>query len=117
MNHQGNVQKVPFDKIEALHADIWLLSPPCQPYTRQGLQKGAQDARASSLWDLLDKFKDMQAPPKYVLLENVVGFEASLSRDQAVSTLKGRGFIVQECILSPHQLGIPYSRPRWVTYA
>ncbi len=30
-------------------ADIWTLSPPCQPYTQGGKQEGGKDTRASSL--------------------------------------------------------------------
>lgn len=105
---------MPFHKIDAFQADIWLLSPPCQPYTRQGLKKDANDARAFGFLDLLDKFAQMKHPPKYIILENVVGFETSITREKMVNILEEACFTVQECILSPHHLGIPYSRPRYL---
>lgn len=34
-------------------ADVWTLSPPCQPYTKGGLQRGNSDGRSNSLLHLL----------------------------------------------------------------
>jgi tRNA (cytosine38-C5)-methyltransferase len=51
------------------------MSPPCQPYTRIGLQQGSVDARAKSFLHLLDVLGEMQHKPKYILVENVKGFE------------------------------------------
>jgi hypothetical protein len=33
-------------QLDAYAADLWLLAPPCQPFTRQGAQLGAQDNRS-----------------------------------------------------------------------
>ncbi|GMH43586.1 hypothetical protein BSKO_11508 [Bryopsis sp. KO-2023] len=115
--HQGNIQGVPLKRIDDLKADIWLLSPPCQPYTRQGLKKDANDGRASSFLNLLEKLFAMEHPPKYLLLENVVGFETSITRGRMMGVLQEGGFTVQEFIISPNQLGIPYSRPRYFCLA
>ena len=52
---QNNIQRVPISQFDAYAADLWLLAPPCQPYTRQGLKKGSQDARAESFLSLLDR--------------------------------------------------------------
>lgn len=52
---QNNIQRVPISQFDAYAADLWLLSPPCQPYTRQGLKKGSEDARASSFLSLLER--------------------------------------------------------------
>ena len=51
---------------------------------------------------------------KYLLLENVFGFEKSGSRDLVVSTLKAADFHFQEFLLCPRLLGIPNSRLRFV---
>ena len=32
--------------------DLWLLSPPCQPYTRQGLQHNESDRRRRPRWSI-----------------------------------------------------------------
>lgn len=33
---QGNIQRLTVQQLDAYKAHSWLLSPPCQPYTRQG---------------------------------------------------------------------------------
>lgn len=54
------------------------MSPPCQPYTRIGLQQGSVDARAKSFLHLLKVLGEMKNKPKYILVENVKGFEVKL---------------------------------------
>ena len=60
---------------------------------------------------------DAQAQPEYIIVENVVGFEASRTAAVLQSTLHESGYAVQEFLLSPLQLGIPYSRPRYFCIA
>ncbi|KAG0484125.1 hypothetical protein HPP92_012209 [Vanilla planifolia] len=98
-------------------ADAWLLSPPCQPYTRQGLQKHSADARASSFVKILELIPQMQLPPKMLFIENVVGFEVSDTRKHMLGIFARTCFVTQEYILSPLQFGIPYSRPRYFCLA
>lgn len=57
---QGNIEKLSVEQLEAYNADLWLLAPPCQPYTLRGLQKDADDWRASSFMKLLLKLPHMQ---------------------------------------------------------
>ncbi|GJX75297.1 tRNA (cytosine(38)-C(5))-methyltransferase [Tanacetum coccineum] len=52
-------------------ANVWLLSPPCQPYTRQGLEKQSADARASSFLTILGIIPRLVLPPVMIF----VGFE------------------------------------------
>jgi site-specific DNA-cytosine methylase len=59
----------------------------------------------------------LQSPPKYLLVENVVGFEASATAQQFRAFLAQQGYAVQEFHLSPTQLGVPYSRPRYFCLA
>lgn len=33
---QGNIQRLTVRQLDSYKADTWILSPPCQPYTRQG---------------------------------------------------------------------------------
>eukprot|EP00897_Mesotaenium_endlicherianum_P003736 jgi/Mesen1/3390/ME000192S02555 len=115
--NQGNVQRLTVRQLDAYGADVWLMSPPCQPYTRQGLKKGSQDGRAKSFLALLDKLAAMARPPSRILVENVVGFEGSETREQLVAVLRAAAFSVRECILSPTQFGVPYSRPRYFCLA
>ncbi|KAJ3556629.1 hypothetical protein NM688_g1923 [Phlebia brevispora] len=79
------VQKVDISTLSAedlgiLDADLWLLSPSCQPYTvLNPLAKGAEDPRARSFIhlteNLLPELTIQQRHPKYMLVENVAGFE------------------------------------------
>ncbi|ORZ32655.1 S-adenosyl-L-methionine-dependent methyltransferase [Catenaria anguillulae PL171] len=59
-----------------------LQSPPCQPYTRQlsANQLGASDPRSKSFLYLLDVLRSLPAAsrPRYLLVENVKGFDESL---------------------------------------
>jgi len=61
---QGNIEKLSVKQLEAYKADMWLLAPPCQPYTRRGLQKDADDWRAGSFMTLLLKLPQMQVTKK-----------------------------------------------------
>ncbi|KAK1281488.1 hypothetical protein QJS10_CPB22g01073 [Acorus calamus] len=110
---QGNIQTLTYGDLDNYQADAWLLSPPCQPYTRQGLQKQSADARASSFLKILDLIPHMSRPPLMLFVENVVGFETSDTHGMMVEVLKKSGFVMQEFVLSPIQFGIPYSRPRY----
>ncbi|XP_019179462.1 PREDICTED: tRNA (cytosine(38)-C(5))-methyltransferase [Ipomoea nil] len=115
--HQGNIQTLSAADIDGYKADAWLLSPPCQPYTRQGLQKGSKDARASSFLKILELIPDTKRPPLFLFVENVVGFETSDTHEKMMEILGKNQFVTQEFILSPLQFGIPYSRPRYYCLA
>ncbi|XP_020106030.1 tRNA (cytosine(38)-C(5))-methyltransferase isoform X2 [Ananas comosus] len=114
---QGNIQILTAADLDKYRAHGWLLSPPCQPYTRQGLKKHSADARASSFIKILDLMPHMLQPPLLLFVENVVGFEISDTHKQLMEVLARLGFVTQEYILSPLQFGIPYSRPRYFCLA
>lgn len=58
---QGNIAAVPQALLEeGGGADVWLLAPPCQPYTRRGLRRGSSDGRAASFMPLLRRLQDMR---------------------------------------------------------
>ncbi|XP_073437981.1 tRNA (cytosine(38)-C(5))-methyltransferase isoform X3 [Dendrobates tinctorius] len=94
-----------------------LMSPPCQPFTRIGLQGDVSDPRAKSFLYILEILPRLQKPPRYILLENVKGFETSEARDALIRTLENHGYIYQEFLLSPPCLGIPNSRLRYFLIA
>ncbi|KAF8065448.1 DNMT2 [Scenedesmus sp. PABB004] len=104
-------------QLDSYGADLWCLSPPCQPHTRQGLRQGSADARSRALHNLLDALPAMAAPPRWVLLENVVGFESSDTHAHLAAVLRGLGMHLQSFVLSPSQYGLPYTRPRFFTLA
>ncbi|KAK4422325.1 tRNA (cytosine(38)-C(5))-methyltransferase 2 [Sesamum alatum] len=115
--HQGNIQTLSAVDLDKYKADAWLLSPPCQPYTRQGLQKGSSDARASSFLKILELIPQTSRPPLMLFVENVVGFETSDTHKRMIAMLRENHFDTQEFILSPLQFGVPYSRPRYFCLA
>ncbi|RYQ82652.1 hypothetical protein Ahy_B10g101230 isoform A [Arachis hypogaea] len=111
--YQGNIQCLTAADLDGYGADAWLLSPPCQPYTRQGLQKDTGDARAFSFLQILELMPFLLKPPSLLFVENVVGFETSDTHAKLIEILDRTNFVTQEFILSPLQFGIPYSRPRY----
>ncbi|XP_062363634.1 tRNA (cytosine(38)-C(5))-methyltransferase isoform X7 [Cinclus cinclus] len=94
-----------------------LMSPPCQPFTRIGLQGDVSDPRTKSFLYILSILPRLQKLPKYLLLENVKGFESSSARNELLQTLTTCGFKYQEFLLSPTCLGIPNSRLRYFLIA
>jgi tRNA (cytosine38-C5)-methyltransferase len=116
---------------ELCRADIWFLSPPCQPHTRQhssdpeATRNDLADARSRSflhLCSLLQSLADQkeqtdQAWPSILLLENVVGFESSSSCQIWRRALSSRNYHVAHFHLSPLQVSMPNDRPRYYTVA
>ncbi|KAI7864099.1 S-adenosyl-L-methionine-dependent methyltransferase [Spinellus fusiger] len=99
--------------IEKFDADCWLVSPPCQPYTRGGNGKDIEDPRARALVHLIELLPKLSKPPKYIFVENVKNFEISESRQKLVDQLDSMNYEINECLLSPEQLGIPNRRLRY----
>ena len=103
--------------LDRLEANVFFLSPPCQPFTRQGNCRDDEDRRTDSFFHLMDSLKNMHTPPGYLLMENVKGFEESKTRDEFLSVLNSLGYVVQEFLLNPNQFGIPNSRLRYYLLA
>ncbi|XP_072364690.1 tRNA (cytosine(38)-C(5))-methyltransferase isoform X3 [Scyliorhinus torazame] len=55
--------------------------------------------------------------PKYILLENVKGFETSVASDKLIQTLESCRYTYQAFLLSPTLLGVPNSRLRYFLLA
>ena len=70
------------------------------------------DPRARSFLHFVDLLGDMgEAAPTYLVVENVVGFEASATRARLLAVLRVMRYAVQEFILTPKQFGVPYQVP------
>lgn len=110
-----NIEALNLNEIKELNIDTILMSPPCQPFTRVGLQKDKADARTNSLFQVLEIIKNLPSL-NYILLENVVGFEKSETRDYVVKAIND-SFNYKELILSPCQFGVPNSRRRYYLLA
>ena len=105
-------------EFEKLNADLILMSPPCQPYTRQGNKKDHEDERAQSFIHLLETvWPEMKKKPKMMILENVSGFETSVTHEKLVSFLKQYNYVYYEFMISPLNIGIPYQRLRYFLVA
>ncbi|XP_025895187.1 tRNA (cytosine(38)-C(5))-methyltransferase isoform X1 [Nothoprocta perdicaria] len=111
------IEGITLKEFDRLSFDMILMSPPCQPFTRIGLQGDVSDPRTKSFLYILDILPRLQKLPKYILLENVKGFESSSARHELLQTLQTCGFKYQEFLLSPTCLGIPNSRLRYFLIA
>lgn len=96
-------------------AELWWLSPPCQPYSRRGNQRDIDDPRAASLLHLIKQIELVR--PRTLLLENVVGFADSRAFQLLKAVLDGCGYFVMQRHLCPTELGWPNRRPRFYLIA
>ncbi|KAJ3415420.1 C-5 cytosine-specific DNA methylase [Chytridiales sp. JEL 0842] len=110
---QYGIDALTAEEIDAYGANCWLLSPPCQPYTRGGKKLDDKDPRAKGLLNLINLIKALPIPPQFILMENVKNFEESRSRDLLIAVLAERGYEYDEWILTPLQFGIPNERKRY----
>lgn len=105
------------EELEKYNANAWLLSPPCQPHTRQGMKKDCADNRSDGLMHIIELLQKINKKPEFLLLENVEGFERSQSRELLMNALKQKGYHSLEFILSPNQFQIPNQRDRYFLIA
>ncbi|XP_078090896.1 tRNA (cytosine(38)-C(5))-methyltransferase isoform X2 [Mustelus asterias] len=111
------IEGMALDEFNKLDFDMILMSPPCQPFTRIGSQKDVLDPRTKSFLYILDILPRLSKIPKYILLENVKGFETSVARDKLIETLESCRYTYQAFLLSPTLLSIPNSRLRYFLLA
>ena len=126
------IEKLSRKVLADLNADIWVMSPPCQPHTRQhsnhAVEEELSDPRSRSFLHLLGLLDEMAAEdangdsgssslPKLILLENVVGFESSASCARYMSALRRHGYSAEAFHLTPSHLGLPNDRPRYYSVA
>uniref|UniRef100_A0A8C8ENP0 tRNA (cytosine(38)-C(5))-methyltransferase n=1 Tax=Oncorhynchus tshawytscha TaxID=74940 RepID=A0A8C8ENP0_ONCTS len=111
------IEGMTLDDFNKLSFDMILMSPPCQPFTRIGLQGDISDPRTKSFLYILDLLPRLTKLPRFILLENVKGFETSSARDSLVKMLKECGYNYQELMVSPTCLGMPNSRLRYFMIA
>ena len=101
-------------------ADVWTLSPPCQPFTRGGREADDEDPRSRSLISLMRILEELKDPPMWIVLENVKNFELSRTRTAVVRALRNQRhhrYRVRECLASPLEVGIPNHRLRYYLVA
>jgi site-specific DNA-cytosine methylase len=98
-----------------LRADLWWLSPPCQPFTRRGRGRDLDDPRCASLLHLLTLVERLRPPA--LALENVPPFLGSRAHARLLATLAGAGYRVAERLLCSSELGVPNRRRRYYLLA
>ena len=115
----ANIEHISLEQYEKYNADCWLMSPPCQPFTRGGKELDEKDARSAGLLFLMQLISKISIKPTYLFLENVVGFEKSTCRDNLVGILKSFGYKVCEFLVTPvdPSIAIPNSRMRYYLIA
>ena len=77
-------------------ADVWTLSPPCQPFTRGGREADDEDPRSRSLISLMRILEELKDPPMWIVLENVKNFELSRTRTAVVRALRNQRLIMMK---------------------
>ncbi|NCG20757.1 MAG: DNA methyltransferase [Rhodobacterales bacterium] len=102
-------------KLERLNADLWWMSPPCQPFTVRGIQRDLDDRRCEPLKRVMTLIPQLR-PPR-IALENVVPFAESRAHAQLQEVLSKAGYRVRTRFLCPTELGIPMQRPRFYLIA
>lgn len=91
-------------------ADLWWMSPPCQPFTRRGNQRDIDDPRAQPMLRVFDAIESVK--PTCVALENVVGFEKSQAWEKLKKVFASAGYHVTQIELCSSMFGLPNTRPR-----
>jgi len=112
-----NIEHVTAKDIDGLRADVWTMSPPCQPHTSLGLGRDASDPRSLPLTHLSAVLVALQSKPQHIVLENVPGFHGSGSQATLLETLRSCGYSWRHFLLCPMQLGIPNERRRYYLLA
>lgn len=113
--HQLDLERVSAWELTNFSAEIWWLSPPCQPYCERGVRRDLADHRARSLvriLELLARIPDDRLP-RHLALENVAGFVGSQAHNRLTGLLSDRGYNLLERQLCPTGLGVPSRRPRY----
>lgn len=124
------IETLTVSQLAAWKADLWMMSPPCQPHTRQHNRQHADlhDERSQSFlhlcrllahsdWDDVNCARQQKQRPTWILLENVVGFERSQSCKIWLQSLDKAGYAYQQFHLQPTQVGLPNDRPRYYCVA
>eukprot|EP01062_Namystynia_karyoxenos_P069665 TRINITY_DN65131_c0_g1_i1.p1 TRINITY_DN65131_c0_g1~~TRINITY_DN65131_c0_g1_i1.p1 ORF type:complete len:431 (+),score=121.25 TRINITY_DN65131_c0_g1_i1:103-1293(+) len=95
-------------------ADLWLMSPPCQPFTvtAHSKQLDAGDLRCNGLKAMIDLLRALSNPPRWLFLENVRGFLGSEMGNLYTEALREAGYSWRTWLLTPRQLGFPNNRLR-----
>lgn len=112
----ANLESLSLSSLERLEADLWWLSPPCQPFTQRGHQRDLDDPRAKTFVALLERIAAVRPP--WIAMENVAAFSGSRAHGRLLDTLESAGYgALHEDILCPSEMGTPNRRRRFYLVA
>ncbi|EZG61140.1 DNA (cytosine-5-)-methyltransferase [Gregarina niphandrodes] len=113
-----DITSMPKSWFEANACDIWCMSPPCQPYSRQGNQRDLEDARTQPLKHLMQVLEALTNKPKTIVIENVPPFLGSQTwNDLCLPALRRAGYQTQTLVVSTLDSGVPNNRKRFYAVA
>lgn len=118
---QVSIEKITPEELIECQADVWMMSPPCQPHTRQhsNQSEDLSDPRSNSFLHICHLLEQLpkEHRPGLIMLENVVGFEASGSCQRWRKVLSDCDYAVGHFLLTPTQVALPNDRPRYYSIA
>ncbi len=106
-----NLARVKPDWYAQFNADLWWMSPPCQPHGIRGAQKDLDDPRSEAFIGVVAAIREVR--PAFIALENVPWFEGSAAYDLLRDALAAIGHDVRPRVLCPTMLGVPNERRRF----
>ncbi len=111
------IESLTVDDLESIcpDAQLWWMSPPCQPFTAQGSKKGLHDSRSAAFVNVV-RLIGHRLPPR-VAMENVIGFSGSAAWKLLLETLERNGYQWREFEICPTALGGFNRRMRWYLVA
>ena len=113
-----NLETVSPAALAAHNCSVWLMSPPCQPYTSLSGQADAKDPRSKALRHIFTHvLPSLPEPPLYLAIENVPAFLWSEGRKMVVAALRRLNYDVEEFELCPTLFGVPNKRRRYFLIA
>ena len=112
------IEHLKIEEIKKCKADMWLLSPPCQPFTLGGGRRSAtgdSDNRCKSFTHIVKILSDLseESQPRWIIIENVSQFAESETVLAFKNVLVAAHYNHKEVITSPISVGIPYQRKRY----
>ena len=109
------IESLTADEVANWDAELWWMSPPCQPYTPRGKQQDLDDSRSSAFVRVVELIDSIR--PRLIALENVAEFENSQGHELIGNVLARRGYQFQYIVLCPTELGSLNRRKRFYLIA
>ncbi len=110
-----NLDHVTPDRLAAVEADLWWMSPPCQPFTRRGRQADLDDPRTRAFQSIVAAIGIVK--PRLVAMENVPEFNGSRAWALLREVLAAAGYRVREHLICPTDWRLPNRRRRYYLVA